>query len=287
MSTPTPRLTEKGRASIESQLSKRFAKPTLKGMSRKLFSGDDVEKYVSPLVEELKSAAGKDIGARADMVQARLEKRLNVIFNHLIARVEAMLASIPMPQNGHTPTKEEILAIAEPALAELRTSFEKQLRVFSETEEGNEDTPAEMQSFDEMMKKAIKKYAPKRGYGGGGPKAFYELTDVPGKTERFGPAPYHGYENKYLRVKSDGTGLEWVDVSVGSSNLATEEVTATDAGGNNVDIDLTQLAHAWTTIQLVTRNGQILDQNRWSVAADVLTVTGAVTTNSFQVQYTY
>ena len=75
--------------------------------------------------------------------------------------------------------------------------------------------------------------------------------------------------------------------SGGGVNIDTQTVTATDAGGNNVDIDLTQLNNAWTSIQVVWRNGSAQDRSKWSIVGDNLTLTGAVSTNSYQIQYTY
>lgn len=86
------------------------------------------------------------------------------------------------------------------------------------------------------------------------------------------------------------TGTAWVPYTPGgggSANIFTEAVTATDAGGNNVNIDLTQLTYSWTLIQNVFRNGNLTDKNKWSILGDTLTLTGAVATNSFQITYNY
>jgi hypothetical protein len=87
---------------------------------------------------------------------------------------------------------------------------------------------------------------------------------------------------------SDGVIVVTIPGGGGSgAQIATETVTATDAGGNNVNIDLTQLANAWASVEFVARNGAIQDKSKWSIVGDVLTLTGAVSTNSFQIQYTY
>lgn len=86
---------------------------------------------------------------------------------------------------------------------------------------------------------------------------------------------------------SDGVIVVTIPGGGGSAQIATETVIATDAGGNNVNIDLTQLANAWASVEFVARNGAIQDRSKWSIAGDVLTLTGAVSTNSFQIQYSY
>ncbi len=55
--------------------------------------------------------------------------------------------------------------------------------------------------------------------------------------------------------------------------------------GSNVEMDLTQLPHDYIAIRKVFRNGALQDEAKWSILADVLTLTGAVTTNSFQLEY--
>lgn len=291
MSIPTRRrrLSDEQRATMKTQLSERFTRPERTGLSKRLFTGEDVERYVSPILEDFKSQKDKDIEKRIDEVAKKFSARADAVLAHLVARIERAIAAIPVPENGRTPTEEEVRGIIAPIIEEVRTSLDTRLANILDRDP-NSVLPKDDEVLEGMLKDAIKKYAPKRiagKYGGSGPVHFYDIVDVPGKTERYGPAPYRGYENKYLRVKTDGSGLEWVDISVGGANVATDTVTATDAGGNTVDIDLTQLSHPWTTVQMVIRNGAIQNKNKWSIAGDVLTLTGAVPTNDFQVQFTY
>jgi len=85
-------------------------------------------------------------------------------------------------------------------------------------------------------------------------------------------------------------GSFWVNSASagGGVSLATEMVTAVQ-DGENVTIDLTQLANYATlsAVQFSTYNGQIVDKTRWSIVGSVLTITDAYTPSSFQVQYTY
>lgn len=274
------------RSRIEAQIRDKVKKPVRSGLSSRLFTGQDVERYVSPIFNEFKEQKSKSIDESASAFERRIETRLSTVFKHLTARVDAYLDGIERPKDGKTPTREEIMEIFTPVIKEIRSSFEKKL---SAVTENKSELPADLKTFDDLMRKAVEKYAPKstKRYGGGGPKHVYELEDVPGKSQRYG-APYAGYENKYLRVKSDGSGFDYVDISVGSANIKTETVTATDAGGNNVEIDLTQLSESWQTIELVFKNGQLQDKNKWDPpVGDILTLQGAVPSNSFQLQYTY
>ncbi len=70
------------------------------------------------------------------------------------------------------------------------------------------------------------------------------------------------------------------------SNVAAQIVTGTQSG-DDLDVDLTQLSNAYTAILVVYVNGQAIDPTRWSILADVMTITSAYTTDSVQVLYTY
>lgn len=93
--------------------------------------------------------------------------------------------------------------------------------------------------------------------------------------------------NVTITVDENGNKVISAQGGSGGAQIATETVTATDAGGNNVDIDLTQLSNPWSTIEMVIRNGVIQNQSKWSITGDTLTLIGAVATNDFQLQYTY
>lgn len=113
------------------------------------------------------------------------------------------------------------------------------------------------------------------------PGFFKKLKDTPNS--------YHGQGGKYVRVNSTEDGLEYASGTGGgggSASIATETVTAT-TNGSGVDIDLTQLDEAWGTIQMVIRNGSVQDRSKWSINGDTLTLTGAVSSNSFQIMYSF
>lgn len=122
------------------------------------------------------------------------------------------------------------------------------------------------------------------GGGGGQDVAVYDETTL--LTSVLKQLQFVGAGVTAVQI-NDGVIVVTIPGNSGGANIATEAVTATDAGGNNVNIDLTQLAHAWSTVEFVSRNGAIQDRTKWSIVGDTLTLTGAVSTNSFQVQYTY
>lgn len=75
--------------------------------------------------------------------------------------------------------------------------------------------------------------------------------------------------------------------SAGGSNIAMQEVTAVTSAPDTVTIALSQLANTFTSILMVTLNGQIINRTRWSVVGSTMTVTQAYDTDEFQIQYTY
>lgn len=93
-----------------------------------------------------------------------------------------------------------------------------------------------------------------------------------------------------VTITVDEQGNKVISAQGGSAGapIKTETVVATAGSApNSVDIDLTQLSEPWQTVELVIRNGVIQNQNKWSIAGDVLTLTGAIPTNDYQLQYTY
>ncbi len=96
---------------------------------------------------------------------------------------------------------------------------------------------------------------------------------------------------------ADNPNTGALDISFSASAtaaLATEALTGTQSGGN-VTLDLTQLAHTFSAILLVTRQGQIVTpgtnpgdgSSRWSRSSNTITIYNADAAESFLVQYTY
>lgn len=77
----------------------------------------------------------------------------------------------------------------------------------------------------------------------------------------------------------------------GGTNVVTEVVSGVQSG-NNVTLDLTSLAHTFSTVLLVTKQGQILTPNNttygWTILGNIITIYNALASNEdYQVQYTY
>lgn len=78
-----------------------------------------------------------------------------------------------------------------------------------------------------------------------------------------------------------------VTVSTSGANIATEALTGVQSG-NNVTLNLAGLAHTYSAIVWVSRNGQILTPtSSWSRVGDTITVLNASAGNSFLINYTY
>ncbi|MDP1614638.1 MAG: hypothetical protein Q8L68_02465, partial [Methylococcales bacterium] len=93
-------------------------------------------------------------------------------------------------------------------------------------------------NFEKILEEGVKKYSPNRNSGGGGVHNFYELSDVTKKTEKYG-VPYKGFENKYVRVSSDGKKLIFDNASGGGGFT---ELTATGTvNGVNTAFSFTQV----------------------------------------------
>lgn len=75
-----------------------------------------------------------------------------------------------------------------------------------------------------------------------------------------------------------------------SASVAIEKLTPTTSG-NNVTLDLTALAHSWSVIIAVFKDGQLVDpasaNNGWSRAVNTITVLNTDTTAVFMVEYAY
>lgn len=89
-----------------------------------------------------------------------------------------------------------------------------------------------------------------------------------------------------------GGGVAGVSATGGAVgvNTATEKLNPTTSG-NNITLDLTGLAHVFTAIQGVWKNGSLLDSADatfgWSRSTNTITVLNASNTDVFYVQYNY
>ena len=75
----------------------------------------------------------------------------------------------------------------------------------------------------------------------------------------------------------------------GGSAMKTEHLSPTLSGAN-ITLNLSQLSRSWSDIQMVTRQGQVLERetvNGWTRSGNTITVYNATTDESFQICYTY
>ncbi len=92
-----------------------------------------------------------------------------------------------------------------------------------------------------------------------------------------------------ISAVDSGGGVAGVTASGGGAgtNVATEVLTATQSG-SNITLDLTGLAHTFTAVEVVFRNGQAIKPTTdWSISVSTVTVLNADASEVFMIQYTY
>lgn len=92
-----------------------------------------------------------------------------------------------------------------------------------------------------------------------------------------------------ITITSTASGRKTIAASA-SANIATEKLTPTTSGAN-ITLNLALLAHTFSTVLGVYKNGQLLDPAAtdfgWSRSSNTITVLNAANTDTFLVQYTY
>lgn len=116
-----------------------------------------------------------------------------------------------------------------------------------------------------------------------GPTTFLELADTPNS--------YSGAGGKVVSVKATVDGLEFTTGGGSGSNIATEKLTGTQSG-TSVTLNLLSLSHTYTSVEWVSRQGQILTPTTgvpsgWTQSGDIVTVTNADASEDFLVNYKY
>lgn len=95
-----------------------------------------------------------------------------------------------------------------------------------------------------------------------------------------------------ISAVDSGNGVAGVSATggAGGTNMATEKLTPTTSGAN-ITLDLTGLAHVFTAIQGVYKNGILIDASDatfgWSRSTNTITVLNGSNTDIFYVQYNY
>lgn len=227
--------------------------------------------------------------------------------------IALILPLIPKPGKGdagHTPTSEEILALIRPLIPKVKNgetpSDERLLALIRPLIPAPDNTPEE--TPDEIVEKVnqatkkikmsqieMPKHAPNvpeikiggKGGGGGGGRTI----EVWSGTNRIGQdihkLIFEGSGVSIVRV-SDGVAV--LTVAAGAPTLSTEKLVPT-ASGDNATLDLTGLAHTFTAIQWIAKNGQVLDASDatfgWSRSSNTVTVLNAADTDIFLVSYSY
>lgn len=232
-------------------------------------------------------------------------------------RLRALIVPlIPLPiigptgQPGRTPTEQEILALVRPLipkavngqdgetpsdarlLALIRPLIPDPLRGMP----GTDAEPVDESALEERLLQKLLAKIPRIetrmprisliGRGGGGRTVeIWSGTTPIGQDIR--KVIFEGGGISVARV-SDGVAV--VTVAANAPAILVEKLTPT-AAGSNATLDLTQLSHTFTTVQWVSKNGQILDATDatfgWSRTLNTITVLNGADSDIFLVSYTY
>ena len=201
------KLSPQKRKEIEAQLASQFQKPKRQGMAAKLLKGDDVEKHLTKQFTEYSGKAEQEIDKRTKDAITSLNARIDAVLRYMQSVVQSKIDGMPVPQDGHTPTREEIIAALLPLVNETKKEYEDRIAKIEKfltqpAEDGG--IPKDVESLEAFVKSKI----PKDLGGGGGPGYFFELFDTPQKVGGLRGA-YRGYEGQFVKVSSDGKRLEF------------------------------------------------------------------------------
>lgn len=211
---------------LEQQLADKYKKTPRKGMSSKLLRGDDVEKHLTQQFTEYSGKAEKEIDKRTKEAIASLNARIDAVLRYMQSVVQSKVDSIKQPQDGHTPTREEITAALLPLVDETKKEYEERIskvEKFLEQTPDDNGVPKDVESLEAFVKSKI----PKDLGGGGGPGYFFELFDTPQKVGGLRGA-YRGYEGQFVKVSADGKGLEFGTGGGGSTTFTALTDTPAD-----------------------------------------------------------
>lgn len=205
---------------------------------------------------------------------------------------------IRQPEDGVAPTVEEVVAAALPHLTK---KIEKLTKPKAAVVKAQTETPKLQDVVDAVFehldsgKKKIKleqvdgienKFAEVRNAAamGSEPKIYGKNS-----WERGGGDTVKAGTGVTITTNEDGNKVINA-VGGGGSNVATQKLTPTQAG-SSITLDLTGLAHTFSVILGVYKNGQLLDpsdpQFGWSRVGNTTTVLNGFDTDVYLVQYTY
>ena len=193
------------RKELESKLAARFAKTSKTGMAKRLLKGEDVENHLTKTFKEHSDKTTKDIDKKTQDAIVSINQRIDAVLKYMQSVVQAKVDGIRVPEDGRTPSADEIKALLSPMVDETRTQFTQRISKIEDllTKAPKEsDVPTDLKGLEAFVKSKI----PKLGGGGGGASYLFELFDTPAKSKSRQGA-YVGYEGLVLAVSDDGKGL--------------------------------------------------------------------------------
>ena len=275
------------RQELESQLAARFTKTSKTGMAKRLLKGEDVENHLTKTFKEHSDKTTKDIDKKTQDAIVSINQRIDAVLKYMQSVVQAKVDGIRVPEDGRTPSADEIKALLSPMVDETRTQFTQRISKIEDllTKAPKEsDVPTDLKGLEAFVKSKI----PKLGGGGGGASYLFELFDTPAKSKSRQGA-YVGYEGLVLAVSddgkslvfqesgsslpdqsgnngkflsTDGTDASWETVSAGSvdvvSNVATDRILGRTTAGTG---DSEQLTASEVRTLINVEDGATADQD--------------------------
>lgn len=201
----------------------------------------------------------------------------------ILALVRPLIPKAVPGQNGETPSDARLLALIRPLIPAPLP--------------GNDAKPVNEPALEERLYQKLLAKIPRietrlpqisligRGGSGGRTVEIWSGTTPIGQDIR-----KVIFEGGGISVARVGDGVAVVTVAANAPAILVEKLTPT-AAGSNATLNLTQLSQTFTTIQWVSKNGQILDATDatfgWSRASNTITVLNGADSDIFLVSYTY
>ena len=211
------------RKELESKLAARFTKTSKTGMAKRLLKGEDVENHLTKTFKEHSDKTTKDIDKKTQDAIVSINQRIDAVLKYMQSVVQAKVDGIRVPEDGRTPSADEIKALLSPMVDETRTQFTQRISKIEDllTKAPKEsDVPTDLKGLEAFVKSKI----PKLGGGGGGASYLFELFDTPAKSKSRQGA-YVGYEGLVLAVSNDGKSLVFKAGGTGGGHTIEDEGT--------------------------------------------------------------
>lgn len=212
-----------------------------------------------------KTPSKEELVAIISKLQPTKKQLIDLIETLLPTKAQLKEIIQPMiPAKAPAPTEEELLKLMRPFLEEIKAMVPSLVN-------NVKPTPEEITALiDPVMRRMVDEA--KKGWfgGGGGGDLVGAGTGITITTNNIG--------RKIISATGSGSG----------ANVATEELTATQVG-NNVTLNLTQLANTYISIQFISKDGQIVTPGLtgWTQSGDTITVFNASADQDYLVNYTF